>query len=208
MKIFLDPGHGGNDPGAVSYIKEADYTLSYTWELGRVLKNLGFDVNFSRSSDSFVSLEDRCTMANQWQANLFISVHFNAGGGVGIETYALGPGGQGEKLAQVVQDQLIQETGMTNRGVKFANYQVLRGTSMPAILIEGGFVDSSDAEKIKLDSYKQNYIRAVSRALCDFTGVTWSDPYVVQPTPQPQPQADKVSQALSLLQQAIKLLEG
>jgi N-acetylmuramoyl-L-alanine amidase len=177
--MWIDSGHGGSDPGAVSKIKESDYTLSYGLELGKVLNSLGVEVSYSRTSDKTVSLSDRCRMANEWGADYFISLHFNSGGGVGIETFALSPGGKGEKLANAVQSAVIDSTGMVNRGVKFANFQVLRDTNMPAILIEGGFVDTTDADKIQTELYKQKFIRGVSKGVCAFLGLTWSDPYGV-----------------------------
>lgn len=186
IKIFIDPGHGGSDPGAVSKIKESQYTLSYALELGRVLKLLGFDVAYSRTTDVDVSLANRCTNANSWGADYFISVHFNAGEGTGIETFALSAGGQGEKLADAVQSGLIASTGAVNRGVKLANFQVLRDTNMPAILIEGGFVDNdTDAQKIATDDYKQRYVKGVTMGICALTGATWRDVYgvtAIQPT--------------------------
>ncbi|SDG47109.1 N-acetylmuramoyl-L-alanine amidase family protein [Desulfosporosinus hippei] len=184
MKIFIDQGHGGSDPGAVSKIKESEFTLSYGYELGRVLMVLGFEVMYSRTSDYAVSLAERCRMANTWGADYFISIHFNSGGGIGIETFALSAGGQGEKLAKAVQGPIIDATGAVNRGVKFANFQVLRDTSMPAILIEGGFVDSDiDAQKIKTEDYKRKFIQGATKGICAFTGVNWNDPYavIVQP---------------------------
>jgi len=205
MKIFIDPGHGGSDPGAVSRIKESQYTLSYALELGRVLKLLGFDVAYSHTTDVDVSLSNRCVNANAWGADYFISVHFNAGGGVGIETFAFSAGGNGEKLANAVQSALIIATGSTDRGRKFANYQVLRDTNMSAILIEGGFVDNdADAQKIQTEDYKRKYIQGVTKGVCAFTGATWRDPYaaVIASTP-----IDKTSQAISLLNQAISLLK-
>lgn len=207
MKIWLDPGHGGSDPGAVSKIKEADYTLPYVLELGRVLTQMGISVGYSRITDRFVSLSDRCSLANQWGADYFISIHFNAGKGVGIETFAYTAGGQGERLANLVQSALIASTDMVNRGQKFANFQVLRDTNMPAILIEGGFVDSSDADKISTEIYKQKFVRGLSKAICAFLGMGWSDPYNVQKPPD-IPKPDNKTQAIELLKQAIILLEG
>ena len=177
MKIFLDQGHGGADPGAVAKIKEADYTLAYGLELGCALQELGFDVKYSRTSDAVVTLAERCALANLWRADYFISIHFNAGGGTGIETFALAPGGQGEKLANIVQISLISTTRMVNRGRKFANFQVLRDTDMPAILIEGGFVDSTDADKIKTEDYKRKFVRGATKGICGAAGMTWKDPY-------------------------------
>ena len=186
MKIFIDPGHGGKDPGANVKIKEYQYTLIYALELGHVLKELGIEIMFSRTSNTDVSLSERCRMANTWGADYFISIHFNSGGGVGVETFALAAGGKGERLANAVHKGLIEHTGATDRGRKFANFQVLRDTSMPAILIEGGFVDSDiDALKIPTEDYKRRYVQGAARAICLFVGVAWRDPYAVvaqQPT--------------------------
>jgi len=176
MKIFIDPGHGGKDPGADVKIKESQYALIYALELGRALKELGFDIAYSRTTDSDVSLSERCRMANSWGADYFISVHFNSGGGVGIETFAFSAGGQGEKLANFVQRELINFTRSPDRGWKFANFQVLRDTSMPAILIEGGFVDSDiDSQKIPTEEYKRKYIQGATKGICGATGVSWRD---------------------------------
>ena len=202
MRIFIDPGHGGSDPGAVSKIKESQYNLIYALELGNALKQLGFEVNYSRTTDIDVSLASRTVKANDWGADYFISVHFNSGGGVGIETFAFSAGGKGERLANAVQKGLIDFTGNTNRGVKFASFQVLRDTSMPAILIEGGFVDSdSDAQKIQTEDYRRKYIKGATKGICEVTGVGWKDIYAVTPV-------DKNAQAIALMEQAIKMLKG
>ena len=184
MKIHIDSGHGGSDPGAVSHLRESQYTLSYGLELGRVLQTLGFEVNYSRTGDVDVSLSARCDMANRWGADYFISVHFNAGGGHGIETYALTTGGHAEKLGTLVQNALIDKTGSMNRGLKFANFQVLRDTSMSAILAELGFVDSdSDSLKIPSEEYRRQCMRGISKAICALTNTPWHDPYVPVVTP-------------------------
>lgn len=203
MKVCLDPGHGGYDPGAVSKIKESQYTLSYSLELSRVLKELGFDVMCSRAADIFVSLADRCRMANEWGADCFISVHFNAGGGTGIETFAYAAGGQGEKLANAVQIALIASTGMVDRGAKFANFQVLRDTNMPAILIEGGFVDSDiDSKNIQTEEYKRKFIQGATKGICAVAGVTWVNPYpvvIAPPIPPPVTSPDTLDHDINLL---------
>lgn len=193
MKIFLDISHGGTDPGAVSIVKESQYALSYGLELGHVLKELGFEVMYSRTTDVFVSLSERCNMANVWGADYFISIHFNAGGGIGIETFALSAGGKGEWLASAVQTALITSTGSRDRGIKFANFQVLRNTKMPAILIEGGFVDNPiDAKNIQTEDYKRKFIQGATKGICAYTGVVWKDTYalvvapvIALPTPSP-----------------------
>ena len=95
-------------------------------------------------------LQARCNIANQLRADLFISIHCNSAGSssaYGIETYALQPGGIGEKLAKVIQNELVAATGLVDRGVKYASYYVLRRTFMPAILIELGFISNPTEEQ-------------------------------------------------------------
>jgi len=89
-KIFLDPGHGGNDTGAVGNgLREKDITLSIALEISRILQNEyeGVSVQLSRTKDETVSLAERTRRANSWGADLYVSIHVNAGGGTGFEDY-------------------------------------------------------------------------------------------------------------------------
>ena len=193
MKLMIDFGHGGSDPGAVKIIREAQYTLSYGIELGSALKQLGFDVAYTRTIDTAVSLSQRVVASNNWKADYFISLHFNAGGGIGLETYAVAPGGKAEKLARAVQDGLISSTGSKSRGVKFATFYVIKNTAAPAILIEGGFVDSAtDSSNIKNDAWKRKFIQGATKGICSALGVAWRDVYVHIPAPVVAPPAPSV----------------
>jgi len=87
-KVFLDPGHGGSDPGAVANgLKEKNLTLAIAKECASVLKASGVTVKMSRTGDTYPSLSARCQAANSWGADLFVSIHINAGGGTGFESF-------------------------------------------------------------------------------------------------------------------------
>ncbi len=95
FKVMLDPGHGGQDPGAGYYgVKEKDVVLSVALKLGKLLEKEGVQVNYTRKTDVFIELDDRCDIANKAEANLFISIHCNGEArkkASGVETYVMGP---------------------------------------------------------------------------------------------------------------------
>lgn len=149
FSICIDPGHGGTDPGAVDgksddniYTKEADLTLKAGLMLQEELIKLGARVTITRGNDTYPSLQQRCDIANNFKADIFISIHCNAAGSPsadGIET--LYKTDAGKKLAQPVQEELIKSTGAKDRGTVFRNgLWVLNQTKMPSILIELGFI--------------------------------------------------------------------
>lgn len=89
MKIVLDAGHGGRDPGAVGNgLREKDLTLTIVRHIGRLLSEYeGVEVHYTRTDDRFLELSERAEIANKLKADYFISVHINAGGGTGFESY-------------------------------------------------------------------------------------------------------------------------
>jgi N-acetylmuramoyl-L-alanine amidase len=158
VKIFLDPGHGGHDPGAIGHgLKEKDLVLDIAKRIEKKLKGYpGVQVKLSRSSDKFLSLSERARLANNWGADYFVSVHINAGGGEGYEDFIYnGSVSEATKANQNIMNQeLVSATGFSNRGKKQANFAVLRLTNMPAILTENGFIDNSkDAKNLKSSSF-------------------------------------------------------
>ena len=173
MKICIDPGHGGKDPGAIglSGTYEKNIALAVSKKLAAHLSP-ACRVVMTRTDDRRLGtnqkadLSARTTIANREQANLFVSIHCNSAasaGANGIETFALAPGGQGEKLARSIQTELIRETGLTDRGVKFANYRVLRDTAMPAVLVELGFINNPAEEKLLRDpAWQEKAARAIA----------------------------------------------
>ena len=176
MRICIDAGHGGNDAGAVNgkyYEKVA--ALSISLKVGSILAAAGADIIYTRDKDETVELGERCRIANNDDADYFISIHLNAAtakSANGIETYAYGTSGKGYELAKAVQKELIVSTGARDRGVKSANFYVLKHTKMPAILIETGFI-SNDAECLALfkDGYQGIIAEAIAKAVKKTVGL-------------------------------------
>ena len=160
-KLFLDPGHGGSDPGAVrNGLREKDLTLAIAKRIEKILKKdyEGVQVKLSRTTDKFVTLSQRAKMANDWKANLFVSIHINAGGGTGYEDFIynhLSNSSKTSKRRDSFHSEVVKEQSFwRNRGKKKANFAVLRLTNMSGILTENGFIDTkSDADKLKLNKY-------------------------------------------------------
>lgn len=148
MRIGIDMGHtlSGVDYGAEGLLKEAQCNRDIGAHLKKLLLSLGnevIDCTIDYASSVNESLSKRVNLANGQNLDLFISIHLNSGGGHGAETYIVARGGRAEKFAGKVQTKLV-ELGYKDRGVKTANFYVLKNTTAPAILIECGFVDSEE----------------------------------------------------------------
>lgn len=166
-KIFIDPGHGGSDPGAAGHgLLEKDITLAIAQQLKVILNQdyTGHVLKFSREIDRTVSLRERTSMANDWQANYLLSIHVNAGGGIGFESFIYNNSQQRrqetEKLQPIIHNNIIKKTNFANRGMKEANFHMLRESRMPALLTENGFIDhKNDAQLLK----RTNFIRKIAQ---------------------------------------------
>lgn len=175
-KIFLDPGHGGKDPGAVANgLKEKDITL----EISRMIRQYLLDnytnieVRLSREFDAFLDLSDRAEKANTWGADIFVSIHINSGGGTGFESYVhLNASTNAVKLQNYIHSEVIKATGFTDRGLKRANFAVLRLSKMPAILTENGFIDNiNDANKLRDKTFLQKIAIAHAEGIAKYFGL-------------------------------------
>ncbi len=175
MKIFIDPGHGGPDPGATGNgVTEEYVNLNVSLELANLLRNAGYDVMIYRTtSDENVlqnknaDLRNRAQMANNWGADYFISIHTNSStnpNAQGVEAYVYRLGGTSERLAQSIVDSVSDTLGSVNRGVMQANFAVLRRTNMPAVLVELGYLTNA-TEALNLNS--PAWQRAVAGAIFD-----------------------------------------
>lgn len=183
IKICLDAGHGEtctNGAPDKSYY-EHEFAMDMSKRLEEILKDCGFDVGQTRRTGVDIGLNTRCEITNKWDADYYISLHTNAVGtswstANGIETYVVGKGGKAEALANAVQKALISATGATNRGVKTANYTVLKNTNCPAILIEFGFhTNKNDVAKLKTSAYRDTLAKAVAKGVCKYLGVTYKE---------------------------------
>jgi N-acetylmuramoyl-L-alanine amidase len=159
MRIVLDAGHGGKDPGVVANgLKEKDLTLQIVKHIGRLLGEYeGVEVHYTRTDDRFLELTERAAIANKLKADYFISVHINGGGGTGFETFIFNGTTDAKTIAcqNVIHQEILKAIGnVTDRGKKRANYAVLRETKCAAILTENLFIDHAvDASKLKSQEF-------------------------------------------------------
>lgn len=153
-RICIDAGHGGKDPGAwAGGVREKDIALAVALKIGALLT--GYEVVYTREEDVYVGLAERALIANQAKADLFVSVHCNSAlnaSANGMEVYVhTTRSAASTRAANTIYDRLLPASGLRGRGVKANDYAVLRETSMPAVLVELGFV-SSDGDRAKLVS--------------------------------------------------------
>ena len=148
-KVCLDAGHGGTDPGAASgKLYEKDINLKVVKVMQEQLEPY-VDIVLTRDSDKTVSLAERVNTANNANVDLYFSVHCNASDNTaakGWECYIVGKGGNAEKLAKRVEANVFEDTslGLKNRGIKVANFYVLKETDAPAVLVENAFISNTD----------------------------------------------------------------
>ena len=149
-------------------------------KLAKLLKDDGrFSVYEVAAGDSDVPLTTRTNRANSWGADVYVSVHYNAMGFTwsdhigGIETFSYPGSSTGRKIAACLHKQLIKGTKMYDRGLKTANFHVLRESHMPAALVECGFMDvHREAELMKSDAYRQECANELYVGLCDYFNVS------------------------------------
>ena len=190
--IFLDPGHGGKDPGAQYLgLKEKDLNLQVSQQLKTKLESLGYKVIMSRSTDIFVDfVTERSKMSNETNADMFISIHFNAtghgldSGEDGIQTYMYQPTGNipsvinkkwhdnptrlkySYKLGSYIHQSVLATTQAKDAGLLAKSFAVLRETNKPAVLLELGYMDDSkESQKIRTKEYQQKLVDGITQGI-------------------------------------------
>lgn len=172
FKVFIDPGHGGQDPGACfKDIREKDIALDVSLMLGELLTQSGLKVAYSRTIDTFIPLTRRAQASNDFKADVFISIHCNAHSNTharGLETFHHRTSSKGKALSAKVQKGILKkELYSKNRGVKQANFYVLRKTNAVAILLELGFITNQTDLNIILRN-KKEFSTAVADAIIEY----------------------------------------
>lgn len=181
-KIAVCAGHGFNTPGKRTPDGEREWSFN-----DKVVKafintmNQYANVTVKRFDDptgkTDVPLATRTNGANGWGANIYISFHHNAntakwGNWGGVETFYNPGSTNGQKLAKAVHPSLVKAYGLKDRGVKTGNLHIVRETKMPAILIEGGFMDSiTDIKKLRDDSVLANVGSSIAHAVASYAGL-------------------------------------
>ncbi|WHY76989.1 N-acetylmuramoyl-L-alanine amidase [Neobacillus sp. WH10] len=165
MKLYLDPGHGGSDPGAQGNgLNEKDLTLDIALKIRFILTNSyeNIEVMMSRTTDVSKSLSQRTNEANNWGADYYLAIHINAadGSAQGYEDYIYSKLSDSSTTAiyqGIIHGEVIKMNQLKDRGRKKANFHVLRESAMPAFLSENGFIDNThDAALLKQASWRQN----------------------------------------------------
>lgn len=179
LVVMLDPGHGGRDPGAVGIgsIKEKDINLSIAQRVASRLEQNGIRVIMTRSDDREIDLSPRVQMAERSNVDLFVSIHSNAISMSrpdvnGLETYYYS---SGLNLARTIHNSILRNTDMRDRGVRRANFYVIKNTSMPAVLVETGFVTGrEDAARLSNINTRNQIADAIADGILTYSGQTAS----------------------------------
>ncbi|WP_338631415.1 SH3 domain-containing protein [Clostridium baratii] len=166
-KVFIDPGHGGYDDGSSGNgLLEDELNLQIGLKLQKKLEARGIEVKMSRTTDEYLSLGERAEMANEYGADIFVSNHINSfdqASANGIETYYHRDKSSHKPLSDDIQNNAIKQTGAVNRGVKNANFAVLRESTMPSSLFEAGFISNkAEASKLGSDAYQDKLATALA----------------------------------------------
>ena len=169
--VVIDPGHGGRDPGAVGIggLQEKVVVNDIAPQVADILRGQGVNVVMTRESDIEVDLEPRVQTAERANASVFVSIHANAISMSrpdvnGLETFYASDAG--ERFADTVHDTVIRAMGMRDRRVRSARFYVIRRTSMPAILIETGFVTGAeDAPNLADPAWREQMAEAIAKGI-------------------------------------------
>lgn len=172
-RIVIDPGHGGDDPGTIGIggIKEKDIILPISLDVAEILRKQDIEVIMTRDSDNFISLQGRTDMANDLNADLFVSIHANAINLTrpdvnGLETYYYQ---SGRRLAEVIHWSILNGVKIDNRNIRRARFYVLRHSSMPAVLVEVGFLTGAvDSSNLKDPNYRRQMAEAIARGIVEY----------------------------------------
>lgn len=188
--VVLDPGHGGQDSGAMcGGVLEKDLTLDVARRIDRLLNSEGIATLMTRVGDTYVSLADRAAFANRVRKCIFVSIHFNEDNkpvASGVETYYAAhqitagsllaswlpflwrplsdsPNPESQNLAALVQEALVARTRSIDRGTEARQFFVIANVTSPAILIEGGFLtNKEDISKLASEDYRDQIAAAVA----------------------------------------------
>lgn len=195
--VVLDPGHGGQDSGAIcGSIYEKDLTLDIAQRVDRLLQAQGLATLMTRVGDSYVSLQDRAAVTNRARDCIFVSIHFNESKKTasGVETYyaehqtapaprlvswipffqgpaAESPGLASQSLARFIQEAMIARTKAPDRGTKAEQFFVITNVAVPAVLVEAGFLNKEEIAKVDSTDYRDQMAAAISEGILRYRDV-------------------------------------
>jgi len=174
--VVIDPGHGGDDPGAIGIggIRETDVVLEVSKIVEDLLSDKGVKVKLTRKNEIDLDLPPRVSFANNTNADIFVSIHANASRGKrrdinGLETFYF-RGYKGRLLAKKIQKQILRVSpGSPDRGVKQGRFYVIKNTSMPAVLVEIGFLTGRlDARRLEKTAHRKRIAYAIAKGILEY----------------------------------------
>ena len=197
--VVLDPGHGGEDSGAMcGGVMEKDLTLDVARRVDRLLDSEGVATLMTRLGDSYVSLADRAALGNRAKDSIFVSIHFNEDNkpiATGVETYyaahqidsgstfaswlpffsrppSSSPKPESQSLAGFIQEALVARTRSVDRGTQAKQFFVIANVTSPAVLIEGGFITNKDElSRLSSEDYRDQIAAAVADGILRYRNV-------------------------------------
>jgi len=194
--VVIDPGHGGQDSGTMkSGLVEKELALDVAHRVERHLQDRGLVAVMTRADDSYVSLQDRTTIANSQPESVFVSIHFDEAGrsaATGIETYYAAhpisfpdrvaswlpflqrtssepPNVESQSLAAFIQESAVARTQAMNRGTRPQQFFVIANVHQPAVLVEGGFLtNKDDAIKLTNAEYREQMAAGIAEGILQY----------------------------------------
>ena len=194
--VVLDPGHGGQDSGTTKNgLVEKELALDVAHRVERLLRQFGLVPVLTRADDSYISLQDRATIANNQPESVFVSIHFDEAGraaATGIETYYAAhpislpervaswlpflqrtssepPNLESQSLAAFIQESLVVHTQATNRGTRPQQFFVIANVRHPAVLVEGGFLtNKEDVAKLVNADYREEMAAGIAQGILQY----------------------------------------
>ena len=174
--VVIDPGHGGRDPGAIGIngLRETNVVLPISLDVSRILQRQGVTVYLTRTDEREIDLAPRVSLAERVRADVFVSIHANAISMSrpdvnGLETYYAPGSSAGKRLAQTIHSSVLGGVNIGSRGVRSARFYVIRRTSMPAALVETGFVTGAiDNPKLANPAFRRQMAEAIARGILQY----------------------------------------
>ena len=169
--VVIDPGHGGSDPGGIpgQIVPEKTVALDTALRLQKLLQRAGLRTVITRSTDIFVPLSVRSAIADAERDAIFVSIHYNASprsSAHGIETYS--ENNRGAVLAARIQQEIIDRVSTENRGIRSADYYVLRKCRLPAVLVECGFLTNPREAQVALTTaYREQIAEQIAAGIIE-----------------------------------------
>lgn len=172
-RVVLDPGHGGRDPGAIGVYGDFEKTvnLAVAQETARLLRERGMTVHLTRTTDTFIELDDRPAVARRADADLFVSIHADSCDRPrvrGFTVYVARQASTRTSLAAADVERRLRATGVTSRGIRQANFRVLVGSQAPAMLVELGYLSNpTESRQLASHEHQGRLARALAEGIAE-----------------------------------------